>query len=219
MPSTLAPFISSLWNAIEAFPDAHWKSALSQGQLNSKEWLIEKANDVFKNKTFCTAFVIGGWYGLLPALWKQSAFCPVHKFRSVDIDNNCWKIAEAVNKKWVIDDWQFKATTADALLLDYKNPKITVTKNGGDTLTLHESPDLIINTCCEHFSNLSQWLNKIPQGTPLILQSNNFTSDPQHVFTHDSLQEFEQSTSLSQVLYSGELQLDHYTRYMIIGIK
>lgn len=217
--SDFAPFISSLWNSIEKYPDAKWKSALSYGQLHSKEWLIEKANGVFQDKAFNTAFVIGGWYGLLPALWRQKQVCPIKKFRSIDIDETCRDISESVNKKWVIDDWQFKAATADALALNYFEPKLNVLKNNGEAVTLYEAPDLIINTCCEHFENLNSWLDQIPKDIPLILQSNNLRSDPQHVACHDSLKAFQHSLNLATVLYAGDLKLDDYTRYMVIGHK
>ncbi|MCC6138538.1 MAG: hypothetical protein IT287_07885 [Bdellovibrionaceae bacterium] len=214
-----APFISSLWNSIEKYPQAQWKTALSYGQLRSKEWLIEKANTTYQDKSFSTAFLIGGWYGLLPALWKQQSFCPIKKFRNIDSDESCLEISESVNKRWVIDDWQFKATTADALHIDYTSTQLSVLKHNGERITLYETPDLIINTCCEHFSDLNAWLDRIPEGTNIILQSNNFSSEPQHVSCSTSLENFLSKTKLSTVYYSGELPLNEYNRYLIIGIK
>lgn len=211
--------LSSLWTSIERFPSARWPSALSQGQLGSKDWLIEKANRVFAGQSFDTAFVIGGWYGLLPALWKTHAECPVHKFRSIDSDESCAEIAETINKRWVIADWQFKATTADAYFIDYNHPELHYRKSSGEIITLHEKPELIINTCCEHLINMSEWLNKVPEGIPLILQSNNLKTDPQHVNCHNSLIEFQNSVNLKDVLYAGELKLENYTRFMVIGYK
>lgn len=215
--TAFAPFLSSLWNSIEAYPQAQWRSALSYGQLKSKEWLIENAHSTFPNTAFPTAFVIGGWYGVLPALWKQHPQCPVQKFRSIDIDDSCRSIAESVNKKWVMDDWQFKATTADALAINYRQPQITVQKANGDTLTLTDRPSLIINTCCEHFSNLEQWLSLVPSEIPLILQSNNFRDDQQHIGCHSSLAAFEKAAGLKKVLFAGELELEKYSRYMLMG--
>lgn len=212
-----APFLSSLWNSIESYPQAQWKTALSYGQLRSKEWLIDNAHEAFKDKTFATAFVIGGWYGVLPALWKQHPACPVHKFRSIDLDSHCQPIAENLNKKWVIDDWQFKATTADALTLNYRNPEIQVQRSSGETVTLYDAPDLVINTCCEHFVNLHAWLERLPPGLPLILQSNNYQQDQQHVGCHSSLAAFQDACGLSTVIYAGELPLEKYSRYMIMG--
>lgn len=213
----LAPLFSSLWTSIETFPEAEWKTALSYGQLRSKEWLIEKAHETFKDRTFSTAFVIGGWYGVLPALWKQHAACPVKKFRSIDRDESCRNIAETINKKWVIDDWQFKATTADALTVNYHHPELVVVKSSGETEILRDVPNLIINTCCEHFADLKAWLERVPEGVPLILQSNNLRDDSQHVGCHFSLDEFKAACGLSTVLFAQELPLDRYSRYMIMG--
>lgn len=215
----LAPFITSLWTSIEKFPNAQWKTALSYGQLQSKEWLITEANRVYSDRKFTTAFVIGGWYGLLPALWKQSDFCPVKNFRSIDRDETCAAISESINKKWVIADWQFKATTADAFALDYQKTPMTVFKQNGEKVTLIETPDLIINTSCEHFPDISLWLERIPAGTDLILQSNNFSHDPQHVNCAKSLKDFLSQVSLNTVHSASELPLANYTRYMVIGKK
>jgi hypothetical protein len=213
----LSPLLSSVWQSIEKYPDARWKDALSLGQLASKEWLIDVANETYKEKTFKTAFVIGGWYGLLPALWKQFPRCPIQNFRSIDKDEHCAPVAESINRKWVIDDWQFKAITTDALNIDYQNPKLQLKKQNGEIVLAFDKPDIIVNTSCEHFSHLSKWTSLLPGGTEVILQSNNYFQDPEHINCSTSIDSFINTLNLTTIRFSGELTLPEYTRYMVIG--
>ena len=86
------------------------------------------------------------------------------------------------------------------------------------------TPTIIINTSCEHFSEVDfkKWLINIPIGTKVYLQSNNFFDCEDHVNCKQSLTEFEfDCTLLSSIEYAGKLDIEHvpYTRYMIIGTR
>ena len=143
-----------------------------------------------------------------------------HKFdkiRSFDIDPMCYKVADTMNKPWVIDEWQFKASTLDIHSMKYPTEHTTYRSNG-TSLTLSESPDTIINTSCEHIENFNEWYSKIPKGKIVVLQSNNFEIE-EHINCSNSLEEFANQTPMSHIYYDGELFLDKYTRYMRIGIK
>jgi hypothetical protein len=52
----------------------------------------------------------------------------------------------------------------------------------------------------------------------LVLQSNNYDI-PEHVRIAQSLEEFKTQAKLSRIVYSGELDLPLYKRFMIIGYK
>jgi hypothetical protein len=80
-------------------------------------------------------------------------------------------------------------------------------------------PDTIINTSCEHIENFGEWYNKIPKGKLLVLQANNFVEVDEHVNTYNTLDEFSESVPMAKTLYTGELELTKYTRYMKIGYK
>ena len=47
----------------------------------------------------------------------------VSKIKSFDVDPTCWKIAEIFNKPWVVNDWQFKASTKDIFDINIKRIK------------------------------------------------------------------------------------------------
>jgi hypothetical protein len=78
--------------------------------------------------------------------------------------------------------------------------------------------DIIINTSCEHITQeqYNTWLALQPNSL-FVLQSNNYDI-PEHVRTAKDLEEFKQQSGLD-VIWSGHLETQLYTRWMIIGKK
>jgi hypothetical protein len=171
--------------------DAFW-----QGQLGSKEWLIRSLN--YWIDDFVTVDIHGGWVGVLASLLFQSETGPRYKhIRSVDIDPTCEPTATMMNKKEEIAG-RFRAVTADMC-------------------DIRSDADVIINTSCEHITQnqFNLWKAGVPYNSLLVLQSNNYDI-PEHVRTASSLEEFKNQCDIN-VLWSGELKLPLYTRYMVIG--
>ena len=169
--------------------DAFWS-----GQLKSKEWLIDCLDE---HVHFASSIDIhGGWVGVLASMIFQSNI-PVTTIRSIDIDPSCESIATMMNKGEEISG-RFKAVTSDMC-------------------NIRSDSDIIINTSCEHITQdqYELWLSGMPYNSLLVLQSNNYII-PEHVRPVNSLIEFESQSQIN-VLWSGELVLPLYTRYMIIG--
>jgi hypothetical protein len=170
--------------------DAFWR-----GQLSSKKWLI----DHLQTHVFLTPVSIdihGGWVGVLASMLFQSKI-PIKHIRSIDIDPTCESIATMMNKKEEIQG-RFRAVTSDMC-------------------TIRSDSDIIINTSCEHITQdqYDLWLSGLAHNTLVVLQSNNYDI-PEHVRWHKSLDEFKDTCGLD-VLWSGEMKTQLYTRYMIIG--
>lgn len=206
-------FKSFLVNGIKIHDDC-----FSQGQILSKRWLIEEL--IKLNLNLGTVFLCAGWYGTLATMIFENEIKLV-KIRSFDQDPTCQTIAEIFNKPWVMDDWKFKSVTKNILDINYTSDTYEVTKSNGETQSLSDSPDTIINTSCEHITNFDHWYNMIPtsKNKLLILQSNNYFEITDHVNCASSLDDFSKKTPMTTVLYEGELKLEKYTRYMRIGIK
>jgi hypothetical protein len=187
--------------------------AYSVGQLKSKIWLIEKLPS-----DLGVVFICAGWYGTLANLMFDNCREKFTKIRSFDIDPSCYSIADTINRPWVIDGWQFKASTLDIHDIAYPTTHTTYRANG-TSQTLIEEPDTIINTSCEHIKDFAIWYSKIPKGKIVVLQSNDFFDVAEHINCVSSLTEFSEQTPLTTVLYQGELPLEKYTRYMRIGVK
>src|SRR5438046_6215537 len=66
---------------------------------------------------------------------------------------------------------QFRVSTHDMFDLDYATQR----------------PDLVINTSCEHITDLRAWLDLLPRRTSVLLQSNDYFSEPSHVNCMPSL--------------------------------
>jgi hypothetical protein len=173
--------------------DAFW-----QGQLKSKEWLIESLKNFSSIKNNPVSIDIhGGWVGVLASMLFQSDV-PVRNIRSIDIDPLCEPIATMMNKKEEMTG-MFRAVTADMC-------------------EIRSDADVVINTSCEHITQdkYDLWLSGMPYNSLLVLQSNNYDI-PEHVRTAKDLTEFTQQCQLENVLWTGELELPLYKRFMVIG--
>jgi hypothetical protein len=143
----------------------------------------------------------------------------VNKVRSFDIDPSCRSIAETFNNPWVKDNWQFKSSTKDIMDINYEFENYEVIRADGTTCPLADTPDTIINTSCEHIENFEEWYSKIPDGKLVVLQSNNYFEIEEHVNCVVDLDDFDRMAPLTSILYTGELELPKYTRFMRIGYK
>jgi hypothetical protein len=188
----------------------------SRGQLASKLWLIKELKTL--NLDLGTVFLCAGWYGTLAVMMFENNL-KINKIRSFDIDPSCVTIAERFNKPWVINNWKFKAVTADILSLNYNKTVYNVTKNDGSIETLEDVPDTIINTSCEHIQNFNQWYESLPDNKLIILQTNDYFNIEDHVNCVRSLTEFSDMSPMRNCLYEGELQLPRYRRFLRIGYK
>lgn len=223
--------IWALWKLLEQYSSSQFVAAFksfyinkieinndcfSQGQLLSKQWIIDKLKDLDLN--LGTVFLCAGWYATLATMIFESKI-NVDKIRSFDIDESCISIAETFNKPWVLDNWKFKSSLKNILDLKYSVDKYSVKRSDGTVVELEDMPDTIINTSCEHIENFSNWYNLIPEGKLLILQTNNYFEIPDHVNCSKDLEEFSNQTPMTKVLYQGELELPKYKRFMRIGYK
>jgi len=176
--------------------DAFW-----QGQLKSKEWLIDRLEFVIRpqlNKEELSIDIHGGWVGVLSSMLFQSNL-HIKNVRSVDIDPYCQHIAYSMNKIEEIEQ-RFVAIT-------------------GDMLDVDSNADIIINTSCEHITQKQYdlWLSRLPSKSMLVLQSNDFKID-EHIRTCNSLDDFKKQSNIN-VIFGEKLDLPIYNRYMLIGYK
>ena len=171
--------------------DAFWR-----GQIQSKEWLIENLTPFVTKPSRIE--IHGGWVGVLASMIFQSNI-PARYISSVDLDPSCEPIATMMNKMEEMDG-KFIAITSDMC-------------------TVPVSGDIIINTSCEHITQdqYNTWLARLPKSSIVVLQSNDY-SIAEHVRIAKTLEEFKKQSQLTE-LWSGKLQTQLYTRWMIIGKK
>jgi hypothetical protein len=211
------PLFNNLRNAVDNY-DADLSDALSWGQLKSKRWLVTELESL--DISLGTIFLCAGWYATLAAMLFQSK-CNIDKIRSFDIDESCLQIADTINRNQVKEDWKFKSITQDIMDIDYNKHEWQIWSNTNNRMNypITDTPNTIINTSCEHIENFDEWYAKIPSGKLVILQSNNFFEVDEHVNCVNDINEFKRMSPMNTVLYSGELQLPKYYRFMLIGYR
>jgi hypothetical protein len=209
--------VSQIKRTIEKFPNSldALIDAFSIGQLKSKKWLVSELESL--DVDLGTIFICAGWYGTLASLLFKS-LVKFEKIRSFDIDPSCAAIADNINRPNVMDGWKFKASTLDITKMQFPTVHTTF-RADGSSLDLTEMPNTIINTSCEHIENFEVWYDKIPSGTILVLQSNNFHEIPEHVNCSNDIDDFDKKLPMTKTLYLGDMYLTKYTRFMKIGIK
>ena len=209
--------LTTLTKTIKNFPKSNIKDAYSRGQLYSKKWLVSEVEKIGMH--LGTVFLCAGWYGTLATMLFESEKIHLDKIRSFDIDPTCWRIAESINKPWVMSEWKFKATTQDIHSINFNEYTYKTLRSDKTERELFDKPNTVINTSCEHIENWQEWWNKIPNGKLCILQSNDYFELPEHINCVKDVSNFKSIAPMTNYLYTGELMLGKYTRYMLIGIK
>jgi hypothetical protein len=188
--------IAALARTVGRHPHARLDEAFNHKQVASKMWARDQLFATLGGR-FERIWIMGGWYGVLAAMIFDDQRFSAGEIASFDIDPGVAAVALTLNAK---AGSRFKAITADMFAVDYSEP-----------------PDLVINTSCEHVADLGAWLDRLTRGTAVLLQSNNYFAEPEHINCMASLAAFEKAASLSTLLYSGELVLRKYTRFMLVG--
>lgn len=165
----------------------------------SKLWLIRELAKIQPNVG--TMYVLGSWYGNLALLLRRYPQVQVDQIINVETDPEFLKGSKSILAHADADhvDHMLK----DANQLDYR-------QLGND--------GVVVNTSLTDMPG-TDWFKHIPPGTLVALQARD--QDPGEQF--HSAQDIQQKFPLSQVLYSGELELEdpetQYTRFMTIGVK
>jgi hypothetical protein len=180
----------------------------SRGQMKSKLWLVDELSNVIDG-SLGTVLMYGGWYATVANLLSRKF--NINRYYSLDVDPTVSEISENFNYR-AHATGKFKAITHDVNRLIYDDMgKCNIPGVGGVL------PNVVINTSCEHMTD--QWFGMLPRGQFVVLQTNNYFKNSQHINCVSSVEEALAKYKFTQVLYSGELETFLYDRYMIIGIK
>jgi hypothetical protein len=222
--------------------------ALSRGQIKSKQWLLTKLKGIDLGIVFICAGWYGTLATMMFEdeniyVDKIRSFDIDDNCWKIAEDlNEPWKADNWVFKATTLDIVSFftngyysdKDTTVINKITNIDNTWSLEEKEKPDTnKTYHyytinvkgepklcqEVPDTIINTSCEHIEKFTEWFNAIPRDKLVVLQSNNYFEIDDHVNCVKDLNQFKQQAPLSNIIYEGELELEKYTRFMLIGYK
>jgi hypothetical protein len=184
--------------------------SFSDGQVRSKIWLCEKLEPILNAELLEPAriWVFGGWYGIFSFLLLARARVAVREIHSFDLEEEATDMAWELNRAWWVGHEGFSASRAD------------VNELGPSFYLGDRSPDLVVNTSCEHFSS-DRWFESIPPGTLVALQATDMPH-PDHLNGVSSVSDLKaRFQRLREVKFSGELRFEYkdwsFTRYMLIG--
>ena len=200
----------------------------SRGQMLSKLWMVDKLKDLFPANSIPTIAHYGGWYATVAQHLFQHY--EIKNYYNIEKDVKCVGISEAFNDEQRNNNWQFKGVGVDVNDIYWKYRKTGEDVKPGDEyfiagvqnaqleyIEIEVTPDLIINTSCEHMDN--QWFENIPKGKTICLQTNDYFSNEQHIHCCRDLNDAIAKYPMSKTIYTGELETAEYNRFMIIGEK
>ena len=175
------------------------RDALSDGQLLSKNWLIDALELLIASSKInvtgtqpLKVAILGGWIGTLPLLMFCRNLPAI--VTSIDLDARANSIAEKLNY-----DKPFSTQTDDMNNIDYSQF------------------DIIINTSSEHIEDISGWRKLIPAGKIVVVQNNNFTHGHGHISNVRNSDDLCELLNLESILYEGTRKFALYDRFMLIG--
>ena len=176
---TSSGLMHGLSRVVVEHPQARLGHAFNHKQVACKIWARQALFEALGGK-FQRIAILGGWYGVLAAMFFDDARFTIGSIDSFDIDPAVAAVAETLNAAW---HERFRAVTQDMYALDYKGL----------------GADLVINTSCEHIADIPAWLALLPRSTRVLLQSNDYFSETTHVNCVASLDAFRAQASLSRV--------------------
>ena len=156
-------------------------------QVICKKWLVDQLIDLNLFQ-FERISIIGSWYGQVIVPMLDPFQCD--DIRLYDIDEETIKISKIYHKE---------------------NERVKCQVKDAKDINLSGANKLVINTSCEHMPPLN--IKK----SIVALQSNNYRGVEGHINCIDSTDELIHQYNLSDVYYTGELDLENYTRFMVIG--
>lgn len=165
----------------------------------SKLWLIRELANITNEVD--TVYALGSWYGNLALLLDRDPKIQVGRVINVETDPKFLTGSKELLSRHGVRNVEYMLK--DANELDYRQ----LGRRG-----------VVVNTSLTDMPGTA-WFENIPPGTLVAMQARD--NDPGEQFTSPA--DIEQKFPLSQVLYSGSLDLKdpetRYRRFMVIGIK
>jgi hypothetical protein len=189
--------IGDLAKTIARHPEARIGTAFSHKQVASKVWARDALHQAYGGR-FAKIRIVGGWYGVLAAMLFDDPRFEIGLVENLDIDPEVGAVARTLNGR---AGARFVPVTADMYAVDYRT----------------DPADLTVNTSCEHIPDLRAWLALLPAGSRVLLQSNDYFSEPTHIASVPTLADFEALAGLAELRFSGTLPTRKYNRFMLVG--
>ena len=169
----------------------------TSSQLQSKLWLVEELFNLHLQRN--RVALIGGWFAnYITELLIDIGVGSVHNF---EIDEDAKNISYKYNKRHK-DDGKYQCSIKDVMMQ-----------------IMEEDFNLVINSSCEHMYPMQKFRELNPElDCYYILQSTDEDRYDDHINCVKSEEELALQANISDVLYSGHINLDNgMNRFMVIG--
>jgi hypothetical protein len=165
----------------------------------SKLWVMRELAKITPDVS--TMYILGSWYGNLALLITRYPMLQVDHVINVETNPEFLKGSQDLLNQAGAGNVEYMQK--DANTLDYRQ----LGRDG-----------VVVNTSLNDMKG-TDWFENIPSGTLVVMQARDQVENEQFASPED----IEQKFPLSQVLYSGSLDLEdpetEYTRFMVIGKK
>ena len=204
--------------------------AFSRGQVKSKIWMTQELAKI--QKQFEMIHVHAGWFGQ-SRLYFDNVGINYDKIRILETDPTAAEVSDYIFNLDLIKDYRVKSAEARLPLRDDDDEtkdmkwvtrtgvEYTVKNYKKETHYVEKTmPDLVINTSAEHMSSVwyHKFINRPMETDPLfVIQTNNLFDIPEHQLCVHSVDEMLKKFPMDRVEYAGELELQGYKRFMLIG--
>ena len=173
-----------------------YEDSISDGQYQSKLWLRNALKNIQQPQHPLHIEIIGGWFGF--PLIEMLDFLKIKQIDFYEIDEDCKKVLVQYRNRFKYDF------------------KIVEFGNYFEREELRRR-DIIINTSCEHMEDISKMKKYYKNKPLLVLQSNDYSEIDDHINCVQSSNELKSKNEINISYYAQALQLEKYTRYMVIG--
>lgn len=165
----------------------------------SKYWLMRELDNI--KPEISTMYILGAWYSNLALFLTKYQHPQVQHIINVETNKEFVQTGQELLNQFGADNVSYELK--DANTVDYSQL---------------DQNSAVVNTSLTDMPG-RDWFDNIPSGVMVALQARDHDPGEQFAGPDDIQSKF----PLSQVLYSGSLQLEdpetEYTRFMTIGIK
>ena len=189
-------FLSCLYDERikDVIPGQELIDMFHSNQINSIYEILKAADTLRLQGMSTKTLYIGSWMGFKTKLFSEYYGLNITE---LELDQRC----KAVSEIWNSDNKNYDGHIQGAATQFDKE--------------FYKDFKTVINPSCEHMSD--DWYYNIPDGTFMILQSNDFDI-PQHTNIVKNIQEMKEKYKMTDI-YSCTLQCTVYQRFTLAGIK
>lgn len=209
--------LKHLVRAMTHFPQVRWADAVSDGQMGSKQWMVDHLARL--DRPLGTVVVLGGWVGFLPLilLGRIPQLCT--RVFTVDIDETACRAADLLLRRHVMDNLRAFAVCGDATALTFgEQTLLERIREDGSRKSLKLCCDTIINTSWEHFEDPAAWYRSLPSGRLVCIQASTVSDLDDHKSCPKDLEALCAMTPMTERLCATAMPHVTGQRLMTIGV-